>query len=709
MGGDWGIADAEVGTWVSGTVGSVLTGFTPAAPTSGASFTLTVTGVHLSESTGARVKIVERKEKKVSTYQSATTDHSERGDMGCSGPPAETVSGIGCSDDFICSPQPATKSADQATWTGISVTSTEETTDYTVCYCPGPCYADWQYTPVPGKMTVEGSGFKWANNETGLDRSDGSFKLTVSRPPFHFSLSNNTEWEVKIVSANSNCAAAGAAPFTTYGAQIPEGTFPANFNDADFVVVYTTGNSDAAGRWLVCFRESATGDWVPISSTATRYLDIALAAADLTPPAGFYRNQHFTAKAGSQVTLLVEGSLTGPTAANLEVSLQAGGTCTAANAGHEMNTTASSADSAGATFNMVSVGATAGRFAVCVMDTATTTLEEVGDITVTARADVGWTYVLDPEGAGSVEITGSGLDWKFDRVMITDCKATCGVSSPAAGVHLEGEKSTLRSSNTFIAQNDVFDTEDDERTLVDLPSELRTYTTVVGHYCKSNNLGMAELGDTWEHQCHNKCSADPENTPGCEGYSAEVDTAESTALCLPENECREICSLMADCYGIDVWAGGGRCFLNRKGTADDGCKTQFEQASLGPSTSWTFLAKEGSTTVRKLRQGDGLSTANVLRFKPVAFETGGSYKVCFCDSSLLPAGQQHCHAESDYDVEVGELIVSGVSCLLQEKDFRRRTCYNMFHGGLACSENIEYPVDNTAPTTGVLPTTQALP
>merc|ERR1711959_595496 len=73
------------------------------------------------------------------------------------------------------------------------------------------------------------------------------------------------------------------------------------------------------------------------------------------------------------------------------------------------------------------------------------------------------------------------------------------------------------------------------------------------------------------------------------------------------------------------------------GTADDGCKTQFEQASLGPSTSWTFLAKEGSTTVRKLRQGDGLSTANVLRFKPVAFETGGSYKGCFCDSSLPPA------------------------------------------------------------------------
>jgi hypothetical protein len=276
-------------------------------------------------------------------------------------------------------------------------------------------------------------------------------------------------------------------------------------------------------------------------------------------------------------------------------------------------------------------------------------------------------------------------------------------------VTLEGKTATLHTSNTFLAQNDLFDAADDERMMVDLPSELRTYTTVLSHYCKGNNLGAEELGEeVWNHQCHAKCSKDS-TIDGCGGYSADVDDEDSAALCMAESQCREACSLNQDCYGIDLYAGGNRCFLNRKGTAVDGCKTQYENADLGPSTSWTFLAKEGSSVYRKLKTGDGLSTTEILRFKPISFATGGSYKVCFCDSSLLPTGQQHCHAESDYDVEVGELIVSGVSCLLQEKDFRRRTCYSMFHGGLACSEDLEYPTVEAKATTATLPTTQATP
>ena len=38
-----------------------------------------------------------------------------------------------------------------------------------------------------------------------------------------------------------------------------------------------------------------------------------------------------------------------------------------------------------------------------------------------------------------------------------------------------------------------------------------------------------------------------------------------------------------------------------KGPAETGCKAQFELTTLGPSTAWNFLAKEGSTTSRKLK------------------------------------------------------------------------------------------------------------
>jgi len=724
MGGDWGIADAEVGTWVSGTVDTVLTGF---EKTDTDTFSLTVSGLHLSGSSGARVKLVKSKD--------IEADKSR----GCGDAPAETVSGVGCSDKYICSPKPSKGSTTSATWTGLSIVAEEAEVEYTVCYCDGPCYAAWQYVPVPGSLTVAGSGFKWSTKTADapsveLDRSSSPVTLTVSRPPFHHSLSNNTGWKVKIVAASGDCSDAMAGTFTVADPVVEEfnavtghgDSFPANFNDATFVVNFDNLVA-SAGRWLVCFAEAEGEDYVPISSEDTdihhsRYLNIDLAADDLKPPDGFFRNQHFTGTVGTTISMTIKGSFAvAPATAKLSFELSG---CTGAAAATTLpfNVSAHAMDAEdtptatteAATFAEVEVGDHPGRYSVCIeSDAGAADWIEVGDLTVTKRAHVGWTYVLDPEGDGSVEVTGTGLEWKNDRIMIVDCQATCGVSSPAEGVTIEGVPMTLTTSNTFVAQNDLFDSEDTERTLVDLPSELRTFTTVVGHYCKSNNMGEAEMGyDAFEHQCYKKCKTDKPNDPlpeGCDGYSPDMDTEDSTALCMPESECRKTCALLTNCYGIDMWTGGDRCFLNMKGPAETGCKSQFELTTLGPSTAWNFLAKEGSTTSRKLKAGDGLSTEKVLRFMPVSFATGGSYKVCFCDSSLLPEGQQHCHAESDYDVEVGELIVSGVSCLLQEKDFRRRTCYGMFHGGLACSEDIEYPVIAPPAATGVLPSTVALP
>ena len=48
--------------------------------------------------------------------------------------------------------------------------------------------------------------------------------------------------------------------------------------------------------------------------------------------------------------------------------------------------------------------------------------------------------------------------------------------------------------------------------------------------------------------------------------------------------------------------------------------------------------------------------AEVLRFAPVGFARqasgAGKYKVCFCDSALLPEGQTSCLSETDYSLEV---------------------------------------------------------
>merc|ERR1711939_531120 len=189
--------------------------------------------------------------------------------------------------------------------------------------------------------------------------------------------------------------------------------------------------------------------------------------------------------------------------------------------------------------------------------------------------------------------------------MILDCKATCGISSPAKGVEFEEEPegedkkdkkgSALKKANEFVAQNDMFDAAATARTMVDLPSELRTYTTVKSHFCKGGNIPGSELPEAAADLCVTKCAVDP-TLPGC----SDMDTADSGAICLPESKCRELCSLRNDCFGIDVFLGGDRCFLNTEGSAPDGCKSQFELANLGPSTSYKFLAKSGTTVERML-------------------------------------------------------------------------------------------------------------
>jgi hypothetical protein len=699
MGGNWGVAAAQVSTWVSDTLGPVLTMSTATAGLStGSTFSLTVHGIHLPTGTSSRAKIVKK-----------TKDP----DMGCLAPPAETVSGIGCSDAAICSPAPSTTSPDSATWTGLKIMTTQEKEEYTVCYCPGPCYAAYQYTPVPGSIEVEGSGFMWEllNDVTSLDRSDGTFSLKVSRPPFHYSMSNNTAWDIKVVPASLTCAAA-ESHITASAGVIPAGSFPDNFNEATFAVTIND-TFEAAGKYIVCFAEAA--DYVPISSATSFYLDIGLADADLLPPEGLYMNQHFTAMAGVATTLTLKGntlSTVGFAGFTMNV-VPAGSSCSA-------TATASAASSAidddGVTIAPVTI-ATAGYYSVCATATTPTGYSAlVGDITVTQRATIGWTYVLDPEEPGSVEIISQAqdcttntcknakkLNWKKDRIMILDCKATCGISSPAKGVSFEEEPAALKEANEFVAQNDMFDAAATARTMVDLPSELRTYTTVKSHFCKGGNIPGSELPEAAADLCVTKCAIDP-TLPGC----SDMDSADSGAICLPESSCRELCSLRNDCFGIDVFLGGNRCFLNMEGSAPDGCKSQYETANLGPSTSYKFLAKAGTTVERMLQDGTGLSSDNILRFMPVSFLSGGSYKVCFCDSALLPTGQQYCHAESDYSVEIGELIVSGVSCLLKESDFRRRTCYNMFHGGLICSDTISYPMEAPA-ASGVLPSAFAFP
>ena len=58
----------------------------------------------------------------------------------------------------------------------------------------------------------------------------------------------------------------------------------------------------------------------------------------------------------------------------------------------------------------------------------------------------------------------------------------------------------------------------------------------------------------------------------------------------------------------------------------------------------------------------------------------GEYTVCFCDSGAS-GGTRPCGRTEDYGLEIGRVIASGVSCLL---DLPQHRCVEQKMGGLRC-------------------------
>jgi len=87
----------------------------------------------------------------------------------------------------------------------------------------------------------------------------------------------------------------------------------------------------------------------------------------------------------------------------------------------------------------------------------------------------------------------------------------------------------------------------------------------------------------------------------------------------------------------------------------------------------------------------GYSWDKMLRFTGIKLSTGGTFKVCFCDSTLSTNKADPCNSESDFDIEVGTVHSSGVSCLLNKPRLQRVSCTNQFHGGLRCYNYMNAP------------------
>jgi hypothetical protein len=366
----------------------------------------------------------------------------------------------------------------------------------------------------------------------------------------------------------------------------------------------------------------------------------------------------------------------------------------------------------------------------------------VGQLTISGRVDIGVDYILTPGVEGSIEITNppSASFMKFDdklsedRITVIDCGGSCGVSRPTAAVTSPAGAGSIATWAQFMSFNNFVDTAAQDAQNVQDPATIkygtpneavsRVYTAIDNSYVPGANLELVSFTvklmndeyDLTDHQCYSKCHMPCEGPRCfCSGYLHGYDFATSNALCADQNLCEFLCDSIEDCGSIDMHKDLDRCFLNSK----DLVILNYRDAtthldSLLPDPSYKVLVpRTTARTASEPADGNeeiphdsqlgplpdpvvvvkdhGFSWSNMLRFKGITFQSGGTFKLCFCDSTLVQA----CKSERDFSVEAGKIHVSGVSCLISQPALRSAACVEQYYGAapksLRCYADREPP------------------
>jgi hypothetical protein len=281
----------------------------------------------------------------------------------------------------------------------------------------------------------------------------------------------------------------------------------------------------------------------------------------------------------------------------------------------------------------------------------------VGHITVTSRADVGTEYVVPPSETLTIEVSGTGLisqdraiPFSSDRIMVVDCDGQCGYSGPSASV-APANWHDLKPDHWAV--DAPAEHPGDGAKFKPTPYSMEPHATgeyehVEGMYCAGENLNVkaqpdialeGHLRSPAEHLCYRKCLVD-ECTGAdcfCDGAYSGYDDEDSNSLCADRHTCEALCDALDGCTSIDMHKGINRCFLNGP------CDVSEGSDDTHPSDKYDLLVKlTDETELRRLktekrgllpRVDPGTSHPALLRYKGVTFSSGGSFKVCFCDSS----------------------------------------------------------------------------
>jgi hypothetical protein len=357
----------------------------------------------------------------------------------------------------------------------------------------------------------------------------------------------------------------------------------------------------------------------------------------------------------------------------------------------------------------------------------------------------------------SLEIPGNRLDWRKDRMMVLDCSTACGdpdglptelVTKPR---FRSLEYPSVETFNNFVAYASTVDKPSNDNEMVDYQVYYpATYGRITSSFCPGRNYARQKLHHYAADLCYKKCVVEAPCEGDhcyCEGLNFAHDGRDSDALCLPQEICQSVCDRLDSCVGIDMHSDRPRCYLNLAGWANED-EMQFEKNAedwgrcdygvlyhkLGYDPEYDFLFKfsqelknalrdhanppdytkvyrelQEERTDRRLQvkedpkecidgvlEGDnGYSWGKLLRFLPIQFSAGGRFRLCFCDNTLTADGE--CKSAEDYDLDLGYVMASGVTCFLDQARYKRDMhCISMYHGGQRC-----YSTPLEAPDLGV--------
>jgi len=241
---------------------------------------------------------------------------------------------------------------------------------------------------------------------------------------------------------------------------------------------------------------------------------------------------------------------------------------------------------------------------------------------------------------------------------------------------------------------------------------VNTYVVARTESFCSNNINIADVEvviagmnrSLQVQQCYRKCA---QNVPCvgddcfCGGHFSGYDGPDSNALCLSEEMLRYYCDRIPECRSYDYHTGAGitRGFLNTGECesnpdlimADPNYNLVVKQEDVvdaGEDAGEISVLPDGARpNVLRSELDYAFSWSQLLRYRGVTFTTGGTFKLCFCDSEHLKDMSTHggaCQSSQHYAVEIGTIHVSGVSCLLRDARFQRVDCRSQYYGGLRC-------------------------